>query len=609
MFWTDFLVMVAGFGCSISSAITLVIFFPRSIEGEIAARDERKRSSKSGHTGTYEASLYQSRNEFTRTNMTHSTHTFNYGTPVLSSKSFLTSSTTDAQLEMDDALVRVVREPGRTGSTDKYSADEEQDAPASLPPLRPNRKKGDDVELGSIEQTIESSVAKFNARPSNVNRIVHNFTSPIDKSIPFEFALLKTFIHVIRSAQGEVVLDIEHRPSLVIECLWPLDLAQNFNDDGSVKEICLEGNSCLYIHPSHPEWKKANPYSQSSDGDRGVDKTTFRKAYRKMIRYTEDAVRIQIELDAAKKNLSRWKRTQSSRIYAHSGPSTRQFLDTRRKNYAQTVSDLQKQLSHALSVLSKISCGHEHQFSSLASRKLDDNDFQLYIDELNQWIESLRHLIPQPVPPGTEDPSKWTWGEIEASVVVLNDLCEKFAELSLMKRHTDVESDHEIDDGMTGESAGTNKGTHDARAREVLKLQQRIIQDGEELVRLRAKLQDLEDLQSQMQKRLETYTRWAKEDTTKIQVLSERVKLLYMLPNPAVQLPDDVLEATSEFVVEESKKIVVGYLRTLVALCVTNNNALLEEVDGRFLGSMKELTEAIYERATGSEASDNRARC
>ncbi|KAJ3509308.1 hypothetical protein NLJ89_g5291 [Agrocybe chaxingu] len=47
MLWTDFLVVVAGFGCGISSGITLVIFFPRSIEGEIAAKDaakERKRS-------------------------------------------------------------------------------------------------------------------------------------------------------------------------------------------------------------------------------------------------------------------------------------------------------------------------------------------------------------------------------------------------------------------------------------------------------------------------------------------------------------------------------------------------------------------------------------
>ncbi|KNZ72378.1 hypothetical protein J132_03469 [Termitomyces sp. J132] len=188
MFWTDLLVMVAGFGCAISSAITLVIFFPRSVEGEIAARDERKRS-RSGHTDAYDASLCESPNDFTRTKITrHSTHTFNYGTPVLNSKLLLISSPkTNVQAGMDDlsdqnhsSAVRVMCEPVRTGSIDKCWADEEQDALASLPPLRPNRKKGDDIELATIHQMTESNVAKLNIRTSNVNRMVHNFTSPID---------------------------------------------------------------------------------------------------------------------------------------------------------------------------------------------------------------------------------------------------------------------------------------------------------------------------------------------------------------------------------------------------------------------------------------------
>ncbi|KAJ7314232.1 hypothetical protein DFH08DRAFT_756054, partial [Mycena albidolilacea] len=43
MIWTDFLTMIAAFGCCISSALTLVIFFPRSVEDEIAAKDEKHR--------------------------------------------------------------------------------------------------------------------------------------------------------------------------------------------------------------------------------------------------------------------------------------------------------------------------------------------------------------------------------------------------------------------------------------------------------------------------------------------------------------------------------------------------------------------------------------
>ncbi|KAF7364285.1 hypothetical protein MSAN_01088400 [Mycena sanguinolenta] len=50
MIWTDFLTMISGFGCGISSALTLVIFFPRNIEDEIAAKEaarEKRRSRRS----------------------------------------------------------------------------------------------------------------------------------------------------------------------------------------------------------------------------------------------------------------------------------------------------------------------------------------------------------------------------------------------------------------------------------------------------------------------------------------------------------------------------------------------------------------------------------
>ncbi|KAF9075485.1 hypothetical protein BDP27DRAFT_1212433 [Rhodocollybia butyracea] len=50
-FWTDCLTFIAAMGCVISSGITLIIFFPRSVEGEIAARDasrDRKRLRSQG---------------------------------------------------------------------------------------------------------------------------------------------------------------------------------------------------------------------------------------------------------------------------------------------------------------------------------------------------------------------------------------------------------------------------------------------------------------------------------------------------------------------------------------------------------------------------------
>ncbi|KAF8058703.1 hypothetical protein FPV67DRAFT_1720777 [Lyophyllum atratum] len=189
MLWTDFLAVVAGFGCSISSGITLVIFFPRSIEGEIAARDaskERKRTRSTGKTGT--GSIFESR-VFTRTNMTQSQNT-NFGSPPAGGQTsgtyLLTSSPVKQSIHLeaeshdghyDDLVMRSIPP---TGSMDKYWGEEERDVLPNLPPIRPNRRKGQDVELGGIDQMTEDNLSRHNLKPSNVNHMVHNFTSPID---------------------------------------------------------------------------------------------------------------------------------------------------------------------------------------------------------------------------------------------------------------------------------------------------------------------------------------------------------------------------------------------------------------------------------------------
>lgn len=54
-----------------------------------------------------------------------------------------------------------------------------EDEPETLPPLKPNRRKGDDVELGSQKLT-ERNLSKHNLnRVANVNPMVSNYISPI----------------------------------------------------------------------------------------------------------------------------------------------------------------------------------------------------------------------------------------------------------------------------------------------------------------------------------------------------------------------------------------------------------------------------------------------
>jgi hypothetical protein len=48
-----------------------------------------------------------------------------------------------------------------------------------LPAMRPNRRRGEDVEMGGIAGLTETNLLKHNSRMSNVNPMVHNFISPI----------------------------------------------------------------------------------------------------------------------------------------------------------------------------------------------------------------------------------------------------------------------------------------------------------------------------------------------------------------------------------------------------------------------------------------------
>ena len=121
---SELLTVVAAIGCGVSSGLTLVIFFPRSIESEIAAREGRV-------TPSQHYSIYSD------------------------------SDSVISRFEIPDtpAYPEV--------SAPKFSLDNE------LPALSPNRKRGTDVEIGRIASTDTN-----NSRLS-LNPMVHNFTSPI----------------------------------------------------------------------------------------------------------------------------------------------------------------------------------------------------------------------------------------------------------------------------------------------------------------------------------------------------------------------------------------------------------------------------------------------
>ncbi|KAJ7189000.1 hypothetical protein C8R46DRAFT_1184246 [Mycena filopes] len=165
MFWTDFLTMISAFGCCISSAITLVIFFPRSVEGEIAAKDAareaRRTRSHGGHPSYAPDATNRESSRYSgySTNQTQN-QTQNNQNP------YPLSSDTKQQL---------------AGKEYAYD-DSDNDAPEvpALPSMRPNRRRGADVEMGGFTGLTEGNLSQHNLRPSNLNPLVHTFTSPID---------------------------------------------------------------------------------------------------------------------------------------------------------------------------------------------------------------------------------------------------------------------------------------------------------------------------------------------------------------------------------------------------------------------------------------------
>lgn len=69
---------------------------------------------------------------------------------------------------------------------------ETEEGPEELPPLRPNRRKDNDVELGSLKLT-EHNLSKHNGvKVANVNPMVSNYISPIGQLFSvFSFFFLK----------------------------------------------------------------------------------------------------------------------------------------------------------------------------------------------------------------------------------------------------------------------------------------------------------------------------------------------------------------------------------------------------------------------------------
>jgi hypothetical protein len=155
--------MLAGVGCVVSSAITLVIFFPRSIENEIAAKDASRETSR-------EKRMQRS---LTRSGQRNGQQSFgatqSYTTPPSPKLAFTASSASD-----QSPVVPPSRPIWKKTHAEYPHMPLKTDSPGTQPPQRPRRWDSDpEYEVGFMDIKPEKG-------SSRLNPLVHNFTSPID---------------------------------------------------------------------------------------------------------------------------------------------------------------------------------------------------------------------------------------------------------------------------------------------------------------------------------------------------------------------------------------------------------------------------------------------
>ncbi|EIN06435.1 hypothetical protein PUNSTDRAFT_115010 [Punctularia strigosozonata HHB-11173 SS5] len=175
-FWTDLLAIIAAMGCIISSGLTLVIFFPRSIEGEIQAKDvsreEKALRSNLGRTRSF------------RSQSQAGTYLLS-GSPVKHLSSLPSEyQDADKKYDVNEIGSSVVYSPYGDLPYDGRTPYPPQPTKVSAVPLyKPNRRltdeEGGGVELGNVNLT-ERNLALHTQRTTTVNPLIHGFTSPID---------------------------------------------------------------------------------------------------------------------------------------------------------------------------------------------------------------------------------------------------------------------------------------------------------------------------------------------------------------------------------------------------------------------------------------------
>ncbi|KAH7883364.1 hypothetical protein F5I97DRAFT_232388 [Phlebopus sp. FC_14] len=173
MFPTDLLAIIAGIGVVVSSGITLVIFFPRSIEGEMAKKEAARERRQQSMLGRRDSTI---RTQFTQN---QSIHTKN-DVYLVPNQSHRASTYSPPSYDVVNGISSQPQRLVHKMTIEEMEHDLEYGSPAMM--LQPNRRGRDgDVELGGVVGLTEGALVRHNTDVglSSVNYLVHHWRSPI----------------------------------------------------------------------------------------------------------------------------------------------------------------------------------------------------------------------------------------------------------------------------------------------------------------------------------------------------------------------------------------------------------------------------------------------
>jgi len=168
MIWTDLLAMISALGCVVSSGITLVIFFPRSIDGEIAAKEAaRERHRRQVWRDSVPLAQLRRRGTYLLT-----------ASPVKHTIDLPSNDSFDGASPIS---------PGKVW-LDGHGRDSQSFGISALPMRSNSKSESGDMEMPVGVQILnmsEEDLSRHNSRMT-MNHLVYKYTSPIElANIPY----------------------------------------------------------------------------------------------------------------------------------------------------------------------------------------------------------------------------------------------------------------------------------------------------------------------------------------------------------------------------------------------------------------------------------------